>query len=492
MKALANFRLGNFDKAIVFFRRAKKLGSKSRELSYFLGQSYYATQEYKKSIDWFKSSLAKNYLRTQSLYYLGQIHQSLSLYDQAIEYYKRIQKEKDDKANVKQLALFEMAQVSQIILKNELLSTSDVKPLKRFRYLFKPRVEQVTSDKFLNHVLPKYESAYDFNPNSDLSIQILSILNQLYRFYAPNEFVKIEVQNKMHKLSQKSWRGRISQKGHYDTNVTYEASDASIKAVNKKSYVYTTDIYFEKTIKVGNKWKLIPTTQYNFVKHSNDEDKDAFQNDAKSISLALKSKYQHEVNGRIANMNFNASYSHIKKDVNRIGNRTEYGKSYQATIGEDLYLFRNKTSLSFTYNTFDSYDNDFNYKLMNANITQSLGMLSHIKSNFSFFYRIIETDNDTFSNDTMGARWFAYVPSLFNPYIPQMDLSFAMVDTKKQKADRGTEKLINSKFKLGRAIASVRGFSIHGYYNLQKNISKNKQVYNFTKHIFGIEGVYDF
>jgi hypothetical protein len=79
--------------------------------------------------------------------------------------------------------------------------------------------------------------------------------------------------------------------------------------------------------------------------------------------------------------------------------------------------------------------------------------------------------------DYLAPKWIEQLE--FNPFF-----SITFLDTLKQKADRGVEKLINPGVRLGRKFLSSM-IKADLQYQYQQNLSKNKGAFGFKKHIYG-------
>jgi hypothetical protein len=186
-------------------------------------------------------------------------------------------------------------------------------------------------------------------------------------------------------------------------------------------------------------------------------------------------------------MNYNIEYEYMARD--KLGKHEVgfFNRAISFSVGEAINYFSfGVSSLSIKYRTASSYlaasDND--------STSVTLMQTYMRKNNDLMIFLIVRTmsrlPNAPNSNTDSTLFNFNYIiPEVLPRFILNMGASVNMLDTKTQKATRGTEKTITPSIKLTRRAGEHLRTTI--FYNFTKNSSQDKNNFDYEKQQYGFE-----
>ncbi|MBF0297478.1 MAG: hypothetical protein HQK51_02085 [Oligoflexia bacterium] len=460
LRGLCYSKSQDFDKAIVDFKSALKLGNIAKDIHYELGQAYYAAQEMEKARNQFKYSAKANYMMTSSLYYLGYISQTLEQYSLALKYYQRINE--NSEKDIYQAANFQIAEI--MLLQAETATDP---------------VESVKED-----IIPQFEMAKKIDSKSVLAIEINRRINEIKDKYDLHE-------NKMvngRTLSPKGYTVSLKESTMYDSNVISEAEQTTQKASFKDTFYLKSDFTAKKRFIFAKRYVTSPTLRltnnYNATHRGSGDIK---KNDAYTINPFIDWQTEHKFGKKMATLTFDFDYNYTAKDVNKESILRFYSRTYSYGVAEKIAFFDiGDTTLKlkrkdYIANTYDTKSNTTSVSLTQNFAFQNKSLLLFL-SNADFTTTPRNIDN---SQNVYNLRGDYIIPDFYTNYQLSFGLSFTLTDTMKQREARGYEQTINPSTSIARTFAKF--FEITFKYDYTKNISKSKVAYQYNKHVVGFD-----
>ncbi|MBF0362032.1 MAG: tetratricopeptide repeat protein [Oligoflexia bacterium] len=461
IRGLCYSKSQDFDKAILDFKAALKLGNVSKDIHYELGQAYYASQDMEKARKSFRASARGNYMMESSLYYLGYISQTLEQYSLALRYYQKV----DDKMakDIYQASNFQIAEIM-------LLQTEQIK-------------DQI-KDRIKEEVIPQFEMARNIDTKSAVAAEISKRINEIKDKHDLHE-------NKMlngRTLSTKSYTLSFKESTMYDSNVISEAEQPTQKAIFKDTLYLKSDLNAKKRFIFARRYVTNPTMRLTHTYNaSHRSSPDIRKNDSYTINPFLDWQIEHKIGSKMATLIADFDYNYMAKDVNKEGTIRFYSRTLTYGVSEKLSIWNiGDTTLKvkrkdYMGNTFDSKSDTTSFSF-----TQNFAF-----QNKSLFLLLTNADltrtprNIDNSQNVYNLRGDYIIPDFLTNYQLSFGLSLTLTDTMRQRESRGYEQTINPSMGFSRTFANC--FEVGFKYDYTKNISKSKVAYQYNKHLVGFE-----
>lgn len=461
-------KLQQFDKAIPHYKKSVALGYEPEQIYFDLGQAYYASQKIDEADAAFKKSILKKFKVAASAYYVAYIRQMKEDRPGATDYYNRIQKLSKDPENVKQAALFQLAEME-------------------FDKHSEEKNKQRKANLLDEYVLPLYEKVVDFSADSPLG-------EQAKQKIATIESEISAVNDRMvngNPTPRKPYTLRLSQDFSYDTNVITEADEALIQVSEKDSFISKTGILAKYQWNIRKRFSVVPEFNGSITLHSRRSYPKVYQNDNISLSPAVRTKWEHFSGGKAATALFDIEYNLMLRDYEQQHKWPYYTRYINFVVGERVTWFATgSTTLKISAKFAENYNPDRN------NITPAVSLGQNIKIAGRWdLQNTLSADylraRDDF-NDEINYKLSQNItfPKLFEKVDFSPSLSMTIKDTLKQKGSRGNEFLLNPSFGLSREILAALDGTFD--YAFSKNYSKAKDTYQYTKHEIKLGAAYSF
>ncbi len=466
LEGLCQNRLQNYDLALKAFKKAIRRGNTSRDINYEYGQSLYANSELEMARRAFSKSRKAGYKATHSLYYIGHISQLLEEYKKAQKAYQRLIKITKKDKSLLQIAHFQLGES----LLSQTTPQDDLKKVAREK------------------VLPQLEKAIALKPRSSLSKDIEKRMTDIERRYGldPNLMINGKV------LPKKRWKLEFSQDVVYDNNITLSTDLPSSQATQKDSFIYNSTFKGSYITNFNNLFVIAPNFRIKSTRHSDRENDNVYQNDSNSINLGLKNSFEHRLFGKQASLLFEWSHNRIDRDREAKKDIVKYARSHTFTLGEKFQYFSfGKTTFKFKYKSYRAYTDSLDNNTKTFSLDQ-IGVTPAGKLWVFFFQAdLIDSYNNTNSSTNNYLIRVDYLyPNFYPQYTLNLAMSISLLDTKEQKATRGTEKSYTPMIKLTKAV--TKKLSASTSYEYTKNTSLNKTAYEYEKQVVNFEVSYSF
>lgn len=460
-----------FDKAADHYRMAIDAGAKSPGIHYDYGQALFAQQKLKEAEVEFRRSIIARFKMAASAYYIGYIRSVLDDKAGARDFYTRITKLQGDTDKVKQSSLLQIAE----------LAFDEANEMKNDRKRRAERKKLLEGD-----VQALYRRARDFDPNSPIAEQARARLAEIE---AQLEEM-IERMRNGNPLPRQPYTLLLSQDFTYDTNVITQADEALVQVSNADALVWKTGVLAKYQFTAARTFSFIPELAAAVTYHSRRDTPAVYQNDNISISPALRTKYEHWSGGKPATMQLDLDFNLLLRDYLKLHQFPFYTRSYSAAISERVKWFTTgnttfKGGIKFT----EYYDPAKNCYTPSGSLTQLIAIGSHSLVNTA------SIDYQHARDDINDERNYKYRGSMsFSQAIEKIDItpsfSIAWKDTMKQSPTRGTEVNIAPNLALNRPFGKSMDGTLE--YTWTKNLSKSKDVYQYTKSEFHFGLGYNF
>lgn len=463
----AHAKMQAYDKAIPFYKKAESLGAKPENLHYDYGQALFATQKLKEASNEFKLSILRNFKVSASAYYVAYISQLLEDIPVAMDFYGRIQKLREDPDNVKQPALFQMAEIE-----NERVSKIEKKEKK---------MAALRKD-----VLPFYKKVEDQDSSSSVAEQARAKIKEIEATLAQNP----ETMANGVPLPIKAYTLRLSEEITHDSNVTTTADDPVTVVSNKDSFISKTAILAKYQFNWRRRWSFTPEFNGSYTYHFRRSTPAVYSNDNVSIGPSLRNKYEHMSFGQPATALIEAEFNLALRDYLKAHKLPYYSRYWNFTLGERVkWLATGTTTLKFSIKLFESYNPEKNSYSPSASLQQNIKIFSKYDWSNTLTADYLHARNDVNDEKNYKIRSSVTFTKLFEKVDVTPSISYSIKDTMKQKGTRGNERNVNPSLALGRDIGPFDTSLEYAYTNNQSLDARN---YEYTKHEFKFSAGYKF
>jgi hypothetical protein len=465
-KGIAAARAQEFDLAIANFKWAIDMDFVPEDLNYELGQAYYASEKLSEARTAFRDSLKRNFKRGVSLYYVAYLSQQLQDYKKAVNLYKAVEKLPAEEYK-------DVLQPSKMQIADIYLEQAEKHP-DAFR-----TVEE--------YVIPQYEAAIAVNPESKQAEDIKKKIIELQKKY---ELVLFNLRNGNPTVNPPYFL-RLAQELGHDTNVIFSPNNTTNTASDKESYYSKTEFMAKYTYYLKNYIGIAPEVRMNKSYYFN-RNENVSKTDSQMINPAIRSSYEHHVNGKAATLLFDYDYNYTERDVYQEEEMDFATRTQTFMIGERFkYFDAGNTTFRLKKSQMNSYDPTQNAKTTSFVLEQ---MASGSSGKFFMFmtsYDQRRVDNDLFDTNSLMMRGdliFAKMESL--GITPSIAMAMTFNDPINDRDARGMERMYNPSLRLSKSLK--KRFKINFSANYFKNESKNEEVFAYKKRTFAFELEYLF
>lgn len=464
-KGISQSRLEQFDPASKSLVQAINLGTKRKDVFYEAGQAYYGNNDLDLAQKYFILSAKSGFKPSISYYYVAYSSQIQEDFKKAKKYYAKMTKQKDTTKEYLQIAQY---QLGEVLLELAVKKEED---------------KEKQKELVKKHVIKRYDMALKVDPNSRLAKDVEARKKEIIRRFGldPNQLVSGKMfPKKRHRLT-------LSQSYKYDNNITLTTNLPSVQDTRKDSYIYETNAGASYSFLFAQRYIITPELKVKFVKHSDRETPEVFEDDRYEIKPALKQRLDHKVFGRAGSFTFDLKHDYAARDQYQIKELKKYSTGNTWTIGEKIGFFRfGDTGLSYSSGDTEYHDPALDYDLTSWTISQTVirptGNLFLLTFNYSESRFANAPTNDS---DTTMLRMDYIVPKFANQYTFHVGFSVTFLKVLATQATTGTEKTFAPSFKLSKAVRPNVKLSVN--YDYSKKVSDAGQSNEYTKHVTGFE-----
>lgn len=463
LKGIIYNRLLRYEEAIASFLKAKKLGFKIEDYFYELGQAYYANNDLFKARASFTKSYDKGFNKKVSLYYMAHITQILEDYKKAKDYYTlllTLSEEEDD---------LKMSQIAHFQLSECLLAMAEKRK--------EPR------SLIVKYVLPHLKKSHKTLPSSELAKEITKRISEIERRY----YLDPNLMKNGKNLPDKRFRARFRHEVRYDSNITLATDVPTAASTEEDTFIHESNLNMGYLFSHSGRFTHTPELRIRNTYHTERDEASVFQNDTTNLTASLDNTYEHQLFGKEASALFNINYTYIERDRERVKEKIFFSRATSLYIGERFRFFSfGPTTLKLKYKDYKSFDPALHNRTTSISFEQikplSFGSLLLILGQYDYIDRYNDP-NSTTANYLL--RFDLLTPNIWNKFTLNTSLSTSFLDTKEQKDSRGIEKTITPSIelrrKVGKYVSTNLGFD-HTW-----NISKNKEQFDYRKHVIRFE-----
>ncbi|MBK23103.1 MAG: hypothetical protein CME70_03780 [Halobacteriovorax sp.] len=468
-RGLCLAKMQRYPRAIKNLVIAKEKGVKATDIDYEIGQAYYSNINYDSAVGYFKASIVKNFKVLLSIYHIAFIHQLLDEYEASEKFYLKLSKENNVSDKLKQIAIFEAAEM------NYQARRSEKNIAKIVEYETLPRMEEALEvDDSTNYYIKIKARIYQLKDKYDLHPKPITLANG-------------------RKLPRKRWALKIGQSSGKDSNVLFEADGATSQVANKGSLftrVFASGRY--TAVPLSNKRvTLTPSLRLNKIHHYERNLVEIKKNDSHSIKGSLEGTYEGNIKSKSISTLLGGAYEYTAKDINGNEDIQEYGTSTSFWVGLKGKVFgKGNSSVKFRIRNFKGHrsglDSDKTTLILSHFHSFSKSRYLYTYSDFTF------TDSNLNSSTT--DKYLLAADHVFSNFYKKLSFwtsgSFALIEPKLQKLTRGTEKEISLTVKLARTF--YQNIDVGLKFNYLKNMSEDKTLYEYSKNTSSLELSYKF
>lgn len=464
-KGMIHNRLQDFPAAIENFEKAIKSGYFPKDIYYEYGQALYASEKLAQARSAFKDSYKKGFKKGICLYYLAYLTQSLGDYKKAIKLYKSIEKlPADEQKDVFQPAHFA---IGDLYLKEA-----------------ERRPDAISSIE--NYVLPQYQKAYDINPDSELALQIKTKMREVQQKY---DLVLFQLRNGRPTLVPPYFL-RLAQDISYDNNVIFAAQETDFSSSDTSSLVSKTDVLGRYTFYYKNLMGISPELRMNYSRYLKREPL-IYKNDNTLIAPAIRTNYEYSYKNKPAAVLFDIDYAYVEMDLNSKEDLVFSNRALTFMIGNKVNLINSgETIFRLRRRGFSSYNPDSDSTTNSFVIEQIMAQKSGQVFVFIFNYDRTRVKNELFDTDVFSLRSDLIFPRYKDLFTPSVGLALNTTDPINDRDNRGREFQFNPNFKLSKTFQ--KRYRANFNYNFTRNVSKDKDSFDFKRQIYGLELEYLF
>ncbi|MBI4406061.1 MAG: hypothetical protein HY537_18020 [Deltaproteobacteria bacterium] len=461
---VSRMNLQDFKPASKKFRLvlAKDVCNEFPEAPYYLGQALYAQRNYSKAIDAFRIAKYRGTQIAPSLYYEGYLQlllndkiEALNLFNQLIDY---------------ESAAPEWKQAAQFQIGEMLFVDTSKSKGKTKRKLA------------LRQTIPAYHRAIAMAPDGELAAQAQSRISDVYKLIGqsgPETVGKVPI-------ATKPWLLSLNQEFKFDTNIINQPDEVMTEPYTGSALMRTSVFgRYEKVFR--NRIAVAPELSMDITLHQRRDNPSVYGNDSININPALRARIDHLINAQSASMLFEYEFSKGTRDYLQNHSQPHYGVSHNFILGERANIFKFGTStLLLNLRHFDSAVFSGLTQLVPGITLSQVFALSDSQSLSASFN--FETQVSNLPVFNQRAYRLTLGTGFSMPWDLSLDFAFiaTLTDTMEQQSIRGTETNLLPMATLTKFIDSQGHFSVTLTYLYMRNLSKDTQDYQFSKHIAGL------
>lgn len=455
--ALSDSKLQNFDSAIKEFSQASAV--KANDYHYNYGQALFSAQKFPEAQREFKRSIVQKYKIGASAYYIAYIAQISEDDALARDFYTRIQRMAEDKDEVKQASLLQLAELD-------------------FSQAQEDKNNEKKSLKLQKRVVPAFENARDFTKDTPIAEQASHRLEDVEKII---DGLAPKMRNGT-AIPKKAYNLKLSQETEYDSNVTTQGDQSTTAISNHDSMILRPDIYARYQINIAQIVSLLPEVNFTTDYHTRRDQALVYQNDSITMAPALRTKTEHMAFGSAATMLVDLESSYMLRDYQQTHTYKYYNRYVNLAIGERLrYFTTGTTSLKFGYKDYQSQDNRRNAYIPSMTLSQSTRIQDGFILQNSYTMDRTYSQDDFYDEKNYKLSSSTNFKDAMGKWDLNPSLAVSIKDTMKQKGSRGNEVTLNPSLETTRDISKIIDLSIK--YAYTRTWSRDTASYQYKKHV---------
>jgi hypothetical protein len=463
-----NFKLQEYDKSIEKFKTVLARGLKGAppEIYYEYGQAQYVAENLKVARQAFVKSYQKGVKRAISLYYAGYISQTMKQYKSAREYYKAIRKlPLKERLEVQQASEYQNAELSLMMAREK-------------KYT-KKQIEEI--------VLPGYINALAIDEKGSL---VKDIEDKIYKIKEEFGLIVTKLWNGK-KVPKKRYTARATFSNKYDTNINATAEEAASKPDNRDTTIHKVEAF--GSYKTPFKDLAIFTFEgrIDYSYHTDRQTPAIYKNDNYNLAHNIRSDWGHYLFTRRASFLLDLELSLNAKDRNSKKQMQFNNRAMTISVGEKFSYFKfGPTTLRLKRKHTWSATQGSDSKTHTLSITQM------VKTPWNHNLILINNNsrlrNANPSSDTNSYALIAnyIIPAWKGLKLVTLGWSYTLTDTMNNRSTRGYES--NFSPNIAASYFLMPKLKMTGKYTYTKVISKNKTANQYEKNVVNLDFVYTF
>jgi tetratricopeptide (TPR) repeat protein len=462
-KGMTYNRLQDFPRAIENFQKSLNLDNAPLDIHYEFGQALFASEKLSEARIQFRESLRKKFKRGVSLYYIAYISKELGDYKKAVTFYKAIDKLGEEGDEVRQAA---QVQIGDIYLQQVEKTRDSYRSIEKY-------------------VIPQYQFALSLDETSAIAPTIREKILDLQRKY---DLVMFKLRNGR-PVADPPYILKASLEGGVDSNVTFAPTETTVSKSDQSSSFSRAEVFGRYTFYYRDYFSFSPEFRANRTYYFN-RVPEIFRNDNYLLAPAVRMAYEHSLWDKPAAHIFDYEYAEARRDINAKKELEFSSRAHTLMIGERFNFFKMGESIfRLKHRIFESFSDALNSGTTSLIFEQ----MATLGSNYLLFYLSYDrtrVDTSIYSNDSYTFRTDFIMDRIFNTVTPSFGVGLTQVDPFNDKANRGTELLINPNARLTKKFGKRwRGNLKYDYQNYN---SKDKSQFAYKKSVYSFELEYLF
>ncbi len=460
-------RQQEYGQAINHFKEALRLGYRPADLSYELGQAYFAMDRLPEARSAFTDSLRAGHKRGVSLYYIAYTSQQLKDNKKAVTFYRAIQKlPKSEQEDTVQAAEMQIGDI----------------------YLEQAEKHPDAFKVVENYVIPQYQAALALNPDSNLGRDIRAKIVELQQKY---ELVLFRMRNGR-PTNIPPYFLRLAQDVTYDTNPVFAAEETTNSEAKQSSLVSKTEAFGRYSFYHKDVFSVSPELRMNYTRHLNREP-EIYRNDNWVLAPSVRTSYEHTLQKRQASFLVDYDYVYSNRDV-EANEELKFNSRVQTwMVGERIVglIGNGETTGRVRYRTFDSFAEGSDSKTLGLALEHVAPAAGGKLWILNFGYDRTTVVDEVFDTNTVFLRADVILPPVTKWGItPQLGFGLTLTDPVNNKEARGLERTLNPSLRFSRPLWKRYRLSFHADY--MQNDSKDQENFAYKKSFYGLELEYLF
>ena len=461
----SEYKLQNFAGAAKYLGPAVQLDKTSqfKDAPYLLGQSLYATQDFREAKGAFQKSLDRKYKVGASLYYIGYIENMLNQEEEALKDLSKILQLPPADSEMKQAAAF---QIGEIYYER----AQKIKDKKKQRFYY------------TTTVIPAYEKTIAMDATNALATQSHGRIADIgAKVGSEIPHTKSGVP-----MPAQPWQIRVSQDVKYDSNLVNQSDNKLLKVENAGSPLEKTALFGKYEFVFFNWLALTPELSTDMTLHARRKVGYVFNNDVANINPALRTRLDHKALGRPAAGLVEYEFAWSLKDYNATHDFLYYSRSHNFILGERLEYFKvGSTTLKTNTKFIENQNPSLNAFAPAFNISQNFLTFQRYTLNAGFTFENQRSRDPQYDQRAYRFNFSYSMPALFWQTNVDWSVAYSLTDLVNQRENRGLEKSFSPGVTLTKTLDRESHWSVNLNYTFTNNRSKDRATYAYSKHVVG-------
>lgn len=435
----------------------------STEAAYMQGQSLFAQHRYEEARASFERSASAQVRFAESQYYVGVIHNDRGRERDALNAFRRAVEEGE--GPIETSALFQIGEVY-------------VELADKARAAGKAR----ESADHRRRAVIAYERVLDGGGESPLKAQAAARLGE----QRPILGGEVPQTKGGTPVPVKPWvvRGGFDLK--YDTNVINEPEGRTLKVTYKDSMLAKASLFTKYELLLFNRLALTPEISADGTWHARRSKPEVYSNDNTSLAPALRSRFDHKVGGKPAAALAEFEFLLTTRDYNSTRSQLYYSRSYNYVLGERALLLPfGDTTLKANLKFVQNANRSLGYYAPGVSLGQNALLFKRHLLSATVGFEDQRARDPYYDQRNYKLLLFYGMPSLLWNMSVDTSLSFVAADIVNQEENRGLEKNVSPALTITKPFDRAGRLAVNLNYAYTLNVSRDKNAYQYEKHVIG-------